>query len=142
MQKDLIGSWEVSCSAVSIACEGRSASGRCVADDTRAREVGLCHSSREAEASAGAVAAESVDLSAGAPGGNTYQQSTHWALSQARVTKALERIRQLLPSHTRGGSRVRESREHGSGRGRAMKRTSLGIQRVGFAAITHSRLCS
>ena len=49
--------------------------------------------------------------------GNTHQQSTYWAQNQARVSKALERIGQLLPSHTRGGSRVRESRTHGSGRG-------------------------
>ena len=49
--------------------------------------------------------------------GNTHQQSTYWAQNQARVSHALERIRQPLPSHTRGGSRVRESRTHGSGRG-------------------------
>ena len=47
-----------------------------------------------AEASAGAVAAESVERRAGAKG-NTHQQSTYWALNQARVTQALERIRQL-----------------------------------------------
>ena len=38
--------------------------------------------------------------------------------SQARVSQALERIRQLaVPSHTRGRSRMRESRTYGSGRG-------------------------
>jgi hypothetical protein len=37
---------------------------------------------------------------------------------QARVSKALERIRQLgAVTHTRGGSRMRESRTYGSGRG-------------------------
>ena len=41
VQRDRIGSWEVSCLAVSVACEGRSASGRrgAVADDERTREV-------------------------------------------------------------------------------------------------------
>ena len=48
-----------------------------------------------AEASAGANAAESVERRAGAKG-NTHQQSTHWTLSQARVSKALERIRQAF----------------------------------------------
>ena len=33
--------------------------------------------------------------------GNTHQQSTYWTQSQARVSQALERIRQILPSHTR-----------------------------------------
>ena len=37
--------------------------------------------------------------------------------NQARVSQALERIRQLVPSHTRGRSRMRESRTYGSGRG-------------------------
>ena len=37
--------------------------------------------------------------------------------NQARVSQALERIRQLVPSHTRGKSRMRESRTYGSGRG-------------------------
>ena len=62
------------------------------------------------------AAAESVERRAGAKG-NTHQQSTHWTQRQARVAKALERIRQLVPSHTRGGSRMRESRTYGSGRG-------------------------
>ena len=49
--------------------------------------------------------------------GNTHQQSTYWTQNQARVSQALERIRQLVPSHTRGKSRMRESRTYGSGRG-------------------------
>src|SRR5262245_27497862 len=68
------------------------------------------------EASAGADAAESVERRAGAKG-NTHQQSTYWAQNQARVSQALERTRQDGPSYTRGRSRVRESRTHGSGRG-------------------------
>ena len=57
-----------------------------------------------------------VERRAGAKG-NTHQHNTYWTQSQARVTNALERIRPLSPSHTRGGSRMRESRTYGSGRG-------------------------
>src|SRR5262252_6750660 len=46
-----------------------------------------------AEASTGASAAEPVERRAGAKG-NAHQQSTHWTQSQARVSQALERIRQ------------------------------------------------
>ena len=46
-----------------------------------------------AEASAGANAAESVERRAGAKG-NAHRQSTHWTQRQARVSQALERIRQ------------------------------------------------
>src|SRR5262249_32649632 len=65
---------------------------------------------------AGAVVAESVERRAGAKG-NTHQQSTYWTQSQVRVSQALARIRQLVPSHTRGRSRMRESRTYGSVRG-------------------------
>src|SRR6516164_2387345 len=64
----------------------------------------------------GAVAAVSVERRAGAKG-NTHQQSTYWTQSQGRVSKALERIRRLVPLPTRGRSRMRESRTYGSGRG-------------------------
>src|SRR5215470_5441866 len=64
----------------------------------------------------GGDAAESVERRAGAKG-NTHQHNTYWTQSQARVTNALERIRPLSPSHTRGGSRMRESRTYGSVRG-------------------------
>ena len=69
-----------------------------------------------AEQSAGAAAAESVERRAGTKG-NADQQSTYWTQSRARVSQALERIRQLLAVQTRGGSRMRESRTYGSGRG-------------------------
>ena len=42
----------------------------------------------------GGDAAELVEPRAGAKG-NAHQHSTHWTQSQARVTQALERIRQL-----------------------------------------------
>ena len=61
-------------------------------------------------------AAESVERRAGAKG-NTHQHNTYWTQSQARVPNALGHIRQLSPSHTRGRSRMRESRTYGSGRG-------------------------
>ena len=47
------------------------------------------------EASTGANAAERVERRVGAKG-NAHQQSTHWTQSQARVSQALERIRQAI----------------------------------------------
>ena len=41
------------------------------------------------------TAAEPVERRAGAKG-NAHQQSTHWTQSQARVSQALERIRQAI----------------------------------------------
>jgi len=54
--------------------------------------------------------------------GNASQQSTFRAQNREDASQALERIRQrardsALPSHTRGGSRMRESRTYGSVRG-------------------------
>ena len=69
-----------------------------------------------AEASAGEVAAEPVERRAGTKG-NADRQSTHWTQRQARVSQALERMRQLLAVWTRGGSRMRESCPYGSVRG-------------------------
>jgi hypothetical protein len=40
-----------------------------------------------------------------------------WTPSQVRVSQALRRTRQRAPSHTRGRSRMRESRTYGSERG-------------------------
>jgi RNA-directed DNA polymerase len=60
---------------------------------------------------AGQLAAESVEPRAEAKG-NASQQSTYWTQNQARVSQALERIRQLVPSHTRG------RRSYGAGRRR------------------------
>ena len=44
---------------------------------------------------AGRPAAEPVERRAGAKG-NAHRQSTHWTQSQARVSQALERIRQAI----------------------------------------------
>src|SRR6266496_3252440 len=67
-------------------------------------------------------AAEPVERRAGAKG-NANQQSTDRAQNRATVSQALERIRKAAtaasPSHTQGGSRVREFRSHGSVRGAA-----------------------
>ena len=49
--------------------------------------------------------------------GEYDQQSTHWTQSQARVSQALERIRQAFAVKTRGRSRMRESCTYGSVRG-------------------------
>jgi hypothetical protein len=62
------------------------------------------------KAPCGGVAAVSVERRAGAKG-NTHQQSTYWTQNQARVSQALERIRQLVPSPTRG------RRSYGAGGG-------------------------
>jgi hypothetical protein len=74
-----------------------------------------------------------VERRAGAKG-NASQQSTHRTQRRVRVSQALERVRQVSPSHTRGGSRVREFRSHGSGRGAVSNgrpyRTSMGVLRI------------
>ena len=91
-----------------------------------------------AEASTGANAAEPVERRAGAKG-NAHQQSTHWTQSQARVSQALERIRQAIAViHPRwepyaGKPPVRFCA------GGAMKIASLPL-RGWLAAIAHSRL--
>ena len=89
-----------------------------------------------AEASAGANAAELVERRAGAKG-NAHQQSTHWTRRQARVTQALERIRQSICRHTpEVGAVCGKSRTYGSGGGgRAMKRMSLPLQRREFITL-------
>jgi len=59
--------------------------------------------------------AEPVERRAGTKG-NVDQQSTRRTQSRISVSQALERIRKVqnaLPSHTRGGSRMRESRMYG-----------------------------
>ena len=61
-------------------------------------------------------AAELVERRAGTKG-NAGQQSTHRTQCRTNVSQALERIRKVSPSHTRGGSRMRESRTYGSVRG-------------------------
>src|ERR1700746_1624616 len=67
-------------------------------------------------------AAEPVERRAGTKG-NANQQSTDRAQNRATVSQALARIRKAAtaasPSHTQGGSRVREFRMHGSVRGAA-----------------------
>ena len=62
------------------------------------------------------TAAEPVEPRAGTKG-NADQQSTRRAQNRVSVTQALDRIRKVLPSHTRGGSRMRESRLYGFVRG-------------------------
>src|SRR5215831_4061976 len=87
-----------------------------------------------AEASTGATAAEPVERRAGAKG-NAHQQSTHWTQSQARVSQALERIRQAIAViHPRwepyaGKPPVRFCA------GRAMKIASLPLHRREFITL-------
>ena len=65
-------------------------------------------------------AAEPVERRAGAEG-NVCQHRAHRAQNRRSASQALARIREALnsvsPSHTRGGSRMRESRTYGSVRG-------------------------
>src|SRR6476661_6292382 len=79
------------------------------------------------------TAAEPVERRAGAKG-NASQQSTHRTQRRVRVSQALERVRHVSPSHTQGGSRVREFRSHGSGRGAVSNgrpyRTSMRVLRI------------
>jgi hypothetical protein len=87
-----------------------------------------------AEASAGANAAESVERRAGAKG-NAHQQSTHWTQRQARVTQALERIRQAFAViHPRWEPYVGKPQVR-IWAGGAMKRTSLPLQRREFITL-------
>jgi hypothetical protein len=115
--------------SVSNECRVRwSASGRrgAVADDARAREVGPRHSSCEAGEQSGvsaaeqsaeeSAAAESVEQRTGTKG-NAARQSTHRTQCRACVSQTLDRMRQAFAVWTRGRSRVRESRMHGSVRG-------------------------
>src|SRR6478736_4292158 len=87
-----------------------------------------------AEASTGASAAEPVERRAGAKG-TAHQQSTHWTQSRARVSQALERIRQAIAViHPRwepyaGKPPVRFCA------GGAMKRASLPLQRREFITL-------
>jgi hypothetical protein len=69
-------------------------------------------------------AAEPVEPRAGAKG-NAGQHSTYRAQYRASVSQALERIRQISPSLTRGGSRMRESRTYGSVRVAPCKRVEV-----------------
>jgi hypothetical protein len=91
------------------------------------------HSSWEADEQAVPTAAEPVERRAGAKG-NASQQSTHRTQRRVRVSQALERVRRVSPSHTQGGSRVREFRSHGSGRGAVSNgrpyRTSMRVLRI------------
>src|SRR2546430_4955618 len=86
------------------------------------------------EASTGGNAAEPVERRAGAKG-NAHQQSTHWTQSQARVSQALERIRQAIAViHPRwepyaGKPPVRFCA------GGAMKIASLPLQRRAFITL-------
>ncbi len=88
-------------------------------------------------------AAEPVERRAGAEG-HALRQSAFRTQRRADASQALERIRQAvaLPSHTQGGSRMRESRLYGSVRGRAVMRVPTAIRNCWrpFAPIVLSAL--
>ena len=82
--------------------------------------VAMKPANKAKKAPCGGVCGGSRSGVGGAKGGGQGEydrQSTYWTPSQARVSKALERIRQLVPSHTRGGSRMRASRTYDLGGG-------------------------
>ena len=81
-----------------------------------------------------AVAAELVERRAGAKG-NTHQQSTYWTQNQARVSQALERIRQLCRHTPEAGAVCGKAARTDLGGGRAMKCTSLPLQRRAFITL-------
>src|SRR5438105_13434353 len=68
--------------------------------------------------------------------GQYAQQSTYWTLSQARVSQALERIRQAFAvTHPEVGAVCGKAARTDLGEGRAMKRTSLPLQRRDFITL-------
>jgi len=89
-------------------------------------------------------AAELGEPRAGAEG-NVGQHSTDRARNRATVSQGLERIRQVSPLNTQGGSRMRENRLYGSVRGASVP-TAIGAHapRSGGAVSVPSpirRLC-
>src|SRR5262245_59638554 len=116
--------WPPSSRAV---CVRRSALGRrgAEANDARTREVGPRHSSNEAgEQSEGSPLRRRLrgrsQRSRWSEGRGPGGICTSKARTGLRTRLACHRhwsVRQLVPSHTRGGSRMRESRTYGSGRG-------------------------
>src|SRR6516162_2654715 len=120
-QKDRVGTWENPRSARAIPLLVRIGKGKPIADDERTREVGPSSSSYEAGEQGGAIRR-------GAGGAKGWDQgeckpAAHGPDAEPgnRVTGAgahtSNRKNSDLPSLTRGGSRMRESRTYGSVRG-------------------------
>ena len=115
--KDRVGTWDIS--RLTVSCSRRrSALGRrgAVADDERAREVGLRHSSCEADEQNRAICC-GVGGAKDGDQGNVGWQSTRRTQSRISVSQALDRIRRITAVKTRGRSRMQESRKYGSMRG-------------------------
>src|SRR6202043_22226 len=74
-QMDCVGTWDIPRLAVSC-LRRRSASGRrgAVADDARAREVGLCHSSCEADEQSVAIHSRAIRCGAGGAKGGDQEE--------------------------------------------------------------------
>src|SRR5438046_10306614 len=87
-----------------------------------------------AEASTGASAAEPVERRAGTKG-NAGQQSTCRAQNRISVSQALERIRQFAVTHPRWEPYAGKPHVRFCAGGRAMKRTSLPLQRRDFITL-------
>ena len=87
-----------------------------------------------AEASAGAVVAELVERRAGAKGIHTSKARTQ-TQNQARVSQALERIRNLCRHTPEAGAVCGKAARTDLGGGRAMKCTSLPLRRREFMTL-------
>ena len=80
-------------------------------------------------------AAESVERRTGTKG-NADRQSTHWTQRQARVSQALDRIRHVFAvTHPRWEPYAGKPHVRFCAGGRAMKRTSLPLQRRDFITL-------
>jgi len=96
----------------------RSASGRrgAIADDARSRKVRLCHSSWEADEQSGPDRSGAGGAKGEGQGECEPAKHAPDTVPKTRVTGAGAHTASS-PSRTQGGSRVREFRLHGSGRG-------------------------
>src|SRR5262245_15566397 len=113
VQRDRIGTWEISGLAVALQLReygGPRREGEEPKPMMHGHEksdlviVAIKPANKARKAHCGDICGGGRSRVGGAKGvakGNTDQQSTYWTLSQARVSKALERIRQLVPSQTR-----------------------------------------
>ena len=119
MQKDRIGSWEVSCLAVASRerdgphREGEEPKPMMDGHEKSDPTIVAVKPTNKAERSA----AELVEQRAGTEG-NAVWQSTRRTQRRISVSQALDRIRQIIAVNTRGRSRMRESRKYGSGAAR------------------------
>src|SRR5262249_41763644 len=145
VQRDRIGTWEISCLAAVVTC--------CMTTAVRIGKVRsqkpMMHGHEKAdlvivamkpankakkapaEASAGAVAAVSVERMAGAKG-NTHQQSTHGLRARIACQRRWSVYGDLCRYPPEAGAVCGKAARTDLGGGRALKRTALPLQRREF----------